>query len=162
MPAAARCAGLRDTAPLLDPVVEEAELESEVDEDDDDSDDDSDDDLDDEPDGDVPVGVEVAVALPEIWVTRLPVAPALVELMEAVKLAGSVLREGEEGQKGCRENAGQLHSDDEWSRREVTSESTMKRIALGVTSWSCRSPLPSDPERMVFPLSSCGEVSSDR
>lgn len=79
----ATCVELRDAASLLDPAVEEEALDSEVEEEDD-----EDDAPDDEPDE---VSVAVAVALLETYETRLPVAPALVELLETVWMEVSIM-----------------------------------------------------------------------
>lgn len=81
IPATATWAELRDAAPLSGPAVEDEALESEAEEDDDEEDEDEDD----EPDEGFPVAV--AVALPETWVTRLPVAPIPVVLCVAVMVA---------------------------------------------------------------------------
>jgi hypothetical protein len=80
MPAMATWAELRDAAPLSGPAVEDEALESEAAEEEDDEEDE-----DDEPDEGFPVAV--AVALPETWVTRLPVAPTPVVLCVAVMVA---------------------------------------------------------------------------
>lgn len=152
MPATATWAELRDAAPLSGPAVEDEALESEAEEDDD-----EDEDEDDEPDEAFPVAV--AVALPETWVTRLPVAPIPVVWCVAVMVAvwvmvssvivlvmvevwvmvvvprGSSCARARRGRRAAERMLVNCMVRDECRRRDAASESTMARLCRGVTSW---------------------------